>query len=360
MRIGIIGLINHDTIFMAGGRRIQDLGGILYNVTVMADLAGEGDELFPISRIGAECYDAMRAILDPRPAVSTNGISLSRTGTSRNRIRYDEDMEKVEQLTNHVAPIPLEQIEPFLDLDALLVNFIVGDDITLDTMEAVRERASGLLYLDVHNLCLGIDAEGYRRRRAPGDWRRWIEMFDVVQMNEVEARLLAGADDRAAAPGGTGGPRGQNVPGGPGGSGGPGGPGGKGGQGGTKGQDGPDGPDESGGPGRPLEAEEDFIAFGRSVIALGPTVCVITRGPLGPVTVFRKDREASAYAIPSEAVRDVVDTTGCGDAFAAGFVTEYAASRDPVGATRLANRVASVNCTVAGMPETGTFSGVRI
>ena len=317
MRIGIIGLINNDTIFMAGGRRIQDLGGILYNTTVMADLVGEDDELLPISRIGADCYDAMRAILDPRPAVSTRGISLSPTGTSRNRIRYDEDLEKIEQLTNHVGSISLEQIEPFLDLDALLVNFIVGDDISLETMKAVRGRASGLLYLDVHNLCLGIDAEGYRRRRAPGDWQRWIEMFDVVQMNEVEARLLAGSDHEAAV-------------GGPGAAGGP------------------------------LETEDDFIAFGRSVISLGPSVCVITRGPLGPVTVYRKDSEAKAFAIPSEPVRDVIDTTGCGDAFAAGFATEFAASKDPVGATRLANRVASVNCTVAGLPERGTFEDARI
>ncbi len=338
MRIGIIGLINHDTIYMAGGRRIQDLGGILYNTTVMADLVGEGDELFPISRIGADCYDAMRAILDPRPAVSTRGISLSRTGTSRNRIRYDEDLEKVEQLTNHVGPIPLGQIEPFLDLDALLVNFIVGDDIALETMETVRGSASGLLYLDVHNLCLGIDAEGYRHRRAPRDWQQWIEMFDVVQMNEVEARLLAGSDHETEA----------DRPGGPGRPGGQGGP------------DGPSGPGEAGGSGRPLDTAEDFIAFGRSVISLGPSVCVITRGPLGPVTVYRKDREAEAFAIPSEPVRHVIDTTGCGDAFAAGFVTEYAASKDPVRATRLANRVASVNCTVAGLPERGTFDDVRI
>ena len=94
MRVGIIGLINHDTIFMAGGRQIQDLGGILYNTTVMADLLGEGDGLYPISRIGAECNGAMRAILDPRPDVSTRGISLSPSGTSRNRIRYDENMEE--------------------------------------------------------------------------------------------------------------------------------------------------------------------------------------------------------------------------------------------------------------------------
>lgn len=325
MRVGIIGLINHDTIYMAGGRRIQDLGGILYNTTVMADLVDEGDALFPISRIGADCYDAMRAILASRTGVDATGIALAAEGTSRNQIRYDEDLEKVERLTNQIGPIPFEQIEPFLDLDALLVNFIVGDDISLETMRAVREKASGLLYLDVHNLCLGIDGEGYRRGRAPGDWRRWVEMFDVVQMNEVEAGLLAGTDHEAAA-GGTGGT---------------GGSGGSGKSGGT------------------LESEGDFIAFGRSVVTLGPPVCIITRGANGSVTVYRKDRESDAFVIPSGPVPGVVDTTGCGDAFAAGFVVEYAATKDPVGATRLANRVASVNCTVAGLPEPGTFTGVR-
>lgn len=325
MRIGIIGLINHDTIFMAGGRQVQDLGGILYNTTVMADLVEDGDRVYPISRIGAECYDAMRAMLDPRPAVNTRGIALSPRGTSRNQIRYDEAMEKVEQLTNHIDPIPLEQIEPFLDLDALLVNFIVGDDITLETMEAIRGSASGLLYLDVHNLCLGIDAEGYRRRRAPEDWRRWIQMFDVVQMNEVEARLLAGAANETAA---SRGPLANEAA-------------------------------ASIGRGQSLEAVDDYIAFGQSVTALGPSVCVITRGPLGPVTVYREDHVTESVVIPPVPVADVVDTTGCGDAFAAGFITEYLASRDPALATRLANRVASVNCTVAGLPERGTFDSER-
>ncbi len=344
MRIGIIGLINHDTIYMTGGRQIQDLGGILYNTTVMADLVGNGDRVYPISRIGADCYDDLRRILASRPGVDISGVALAKEGTSRNQIRYDETMEKVEQLTNRVGPITFEQIEPFLDLDALLVNFIVGDDITLETMEAIRAGASGLLYLDVHNLCLGIDAEGYRRRRAPEEWQRWIAMFDVVQMNEVEARLLAGAGAEAAA---SGGPGESGEPVRPSAAGGPGGP---------------DGRDGLGGLGGPLEAEDDFIAFGRSITALGPAVCITTRGGLGPITVYREDgdNEAAACVVPSAPVREVVDTTGCGDAFAAGFVIEYLTSKDPDRATRLANRVASVNCTVAGLPKRGTFDDVRI
>lgn len=298
MRIGIIGLINHDTIALAGGREHRDLGGILYNTIVLADLVGEGDRLYPVSRIGADCHEEMRAVLGPRSAVDTSGIALAPEGTSRNHIRYDASMEKVERLTNHIGPISLEQIEPYLDLDALLVNFIVGDDVSLETMRAVRDRASGLLYLDVHNLCLGIDAEGYRLRRAPEDWQRWIEMFDVVQMNEVEACLLAGGK---------------------------------------------------------LEEAGDFIAFGESILSLGPSVFIATRGDLGSVTVYREDNEASAIVTPPEAPAEMVDTTGCGDAFAAGFLVGYLRGRDPAAATRLATRVATLNCTMAGMPEAGRF-----
>ena len=313
MRIGIIGIINHDTIEMADGREVNDLGGILYNTTVLSDLVDEGTVLYPISRIGADCYDDMRGILASRTSVEIDGIAVAPEGTSRNHIRYDAAMEKVERLTNHIDPIPLAQVEPYLDLDALLINFIVGDDISLETMRTIHERAAGLLYLDVHNLCLGIDPEGYRRRRAPGDWRSWIEMFDVVQMNEVEARLLAAADKDLVAPSR-----------------------------------------------RLLESDDDFIAFGRSIVALGPSVCITTRGQLGSVTVYREDGDVRPFVISSEPVREMVDTTGCGDAFAAGFVTGYLASRDPAGATRLANRVASLNCAVAGLPDAGRFDEVRV
>ena len=139
MRIGIIGIINHDTIETSDGREVRDLGGILYNATVLADLADEGTELYPVSRIGADCHDDMRRILASRPGVNTSGISIAPEGTSRNHIRYDAAMEKVERLTNHIDPIPLEQIEPYLDCDALLVNFIVGDDIGLETMREIRD-----------------------------------------------------------------------------------------------------------------------------------------------------------------------------------------------------------------------------
>ena len=301
MQIGIVGIINHDTITMANGRQLNDLGGILYNTTVLADLIEEDSLLYPISLIGKDCYDAMLTILRARPTVETGGLALCPEGTSRNHIRYDASLEKIERLTNHVGPIPFEQIEPYLSLDALLVNFIVGDDISLETMKTIRQRATGLLYLDVHNLCLGIDAKGFRLPRAPGNWQAWMEMFDIVQMNEVEACLLAG---------------------------------------------------------RKLEKTDEYVAFGETILPLGPTVFIVTRGPQGSVTVYQKDSRIRSIVTPPETVSEMVDTTGCGDAFAAGFLVGYLSTHDTARATLLATRVATLNCSTAGMPTAGQFRDI--
>lgn len=302
LKIAIIGIINHDTITMANGQELQDLGGILYNTAVLANLVDDATSIYPVSRIGEDCHEMMRRILQPYPNVDIGGIAIAAEGTSRNTIRYDASMEKVERLTNHIGPMAMAQIEPYLDSDAFLINFIIGDDISLEVLREIRLRSRGLVYLDVHNLCLGIDEQGYRFHRPPERWRDWMELVDIVQMNEVEARLLAG---------------------------------------------------------RPVETEEEFIHIGRQTLDLGPSVFIATRGRHGSVTVFRASERYDTLVCPPEPVDQVMDTTGCGDAFAAGFLTDYLVTRDPVSATCLASWTAGVNCTLAGLSEVGRFRTYR-
>ena len=302
MRIAIIGIINHDTIRMSNGQELQDLGGILYNTAVLANLVDESTTLYPISKIGEDCHALMRRILDPYPNVDPVGIVIAPEGTSRNNISYDGKLEKVERLTNHITPISFAQIQPFLDCDAILINFIIGDDIALETLGTIRVRTRELLYLDVHNLCLGIDAEGYRFHRSPEHWEQWMRLVDVVQMNELEARFLAG---------------------------------------------------------KPMEKEKDLIAFGRVIIDIGPAVFIATRGRLGSLTVYRTSSGYDVFVCPPEPIKQVVDTTGCGDAFAAGFLTDYLVSHNPVSATRLGSWAAGINCSLAGLAEVGRFRESR-
>ncbi len=54
---------------------------------------------------------------------------------------------------------------------------------------------------------------------------------------------------------------------------------------------------------------------------------------------------------PAYPVEDVVDVTGCGDVFGAGFVTEYLRSSNFYRAMEFANRAAGVNSLLRGTNE---------
>lgn len=71
---------------------------------------------------------------------------------------------------------------------------------------------------------------------------------------------------------------------------------------------------------------------------IGAQVTVIKQGPL-PVIVVHQDGTSQMHPVP--AVDNIVDTTGAGDAFAAGFLPAYASSRNIAAAVSQGHALAS-------------------
>ena len=84
-----------------------------------------------------------------------------------------------------------------------------------------------------------------------------------------------------------------------------------------------------------LTGESSFEAAAAAVAKLVP-MAALTRGPAGSVVV----RGADSWAVPAAPVHQVVDTTGAGDLYAAGFLVGAARGLHPVGCARLGSLAA--------------------
>lgn len=184
------------------------------------------------------------------------------------------------------------RVRPLLECDAILVNFISGQDIRLAALERLRKEYDGLIYMDIHSLTLGrkkTPGGVARFLRRPRYWRRYAACADILQVNRGEFELLAGcAFDRKTAYG-------------------------------------------------------FFTKELPSAQAL-----IVTLGSDGCLVVSRRGPKIIGRMVSSPPVRKVFDTTGCGDIFAAGFLIEYMKSENFIRAASEGNCLAAQRCGVKG------------
>ncbi|EGX57528.1 ribokinase-like protein [Streptomyces zinciresistens K42] len=95
--------------------------------------------------------------------------------------------------------------------------------------------------------------------------------------------------------------------------------------------------------------EDDLLAGAQKLLAAGAGLVAVTRGERGALVVT----SGGAERVPAFAV-DVVDTTGCGDAFSAGFLRGLSLGRGPRDAAVLGSAAAALVAQGLGSDH-GTF-----
>lgn len=298
MNIAVIGTINRDTIYPYDGPRIESYGGILYNLVALSSLMKKQVRLYPICNLGADIHRTVLDRLEELANTNIEGIRIVRLKNNHAILRYSTPSDRNEFLENRLPTLTFHHIEPFLDCDFLLINFISGHDLNLSTLKRIRHHFKGTIFVDIHSLTLGISTDGQRIPRRPDEWTEWVRQADICQLSLDESRILAG---------------------------------------------------------RALHTDDEVAQFAKQLLTIGPRIVLITLGPKGSFVASRSESGTALEHCPANTV-SVVDTTGCGDIFSAGFISEYIRSRDPMTANRFANRVAAANCTLRGLEELHTIS----
>ncbi len=292
MKIGVVGTFVRDRIIFLQGQKSQSIGGLFFTVSYLANLLGPEDEVMPVCFVGEDFYEIVVEQLSQYSNVSIGGLTRLPRKNTMVQLTYTGMQERDEVTTEPMPPLTIEQLSLVGEADAVIVNLVTGTDVELADLRALREMSEATLYLDFHSRALAISKAGKRFYRYPPDWQEWVNLVDILQMNEMEAATLSGCHDGLS--------------------------------------------------------EAKLADFCRELVATGPSICHVTLGEKGSALVCRAQGSIKVRRFPAIEVPVVKDVIGCGDSFQAAFVSKYLSGSDVVTATEFAHKIASANCTFAG------------
>ncbi len=272
----------------------KSFGGILYNILPLAILAPANLVISPVCNLGSDIYKKVLSYLKRFDNIDLRGISRVRENNNHVHLFYDGRWNKKEILENLVPRISFSQIEAYLNYEWLLINFISGLDIALETLQEMRKRSDSRFFMDIHSLTLGIKKNGQRFFKVPVLWREYLKIADIVQMNFKEMQILSGSY---------------------------------------------------------LKSKSDIRGFSHCILNLGPKMLLVTCGRKGALLYYKKRGRIMSFQTSVLQVRDFADPTGCGDVFSSGFLLAYLKTKDPELSCEYANFLAGMKSRFSGLEK---------
>jgi len=299
-KVAVLGPIPRDQIITHTGERFEKYGCALYTAVALSALLGQDDVIAPISHVRKRDEGPIKEILGAYPNIDVSGITSDADQGDVIELRYIEHNTRVERQTRFMNPILPADLEPVLDADTFVCVPITDYEVGQATLRHIKENSGGSVVLDAHGPAVTLTRSGARHPRVWADRDSWLPYIDILKMNLEEASSAwlsksVDVDDsslRLAA-------------------------------------------DDLG------ELAEHCLerGVGAVCVTLDEKGCVVFyRSPAGTLT------EKTVGRIE---VENVVDTTGCGDSFAAGLAFGYLEYADYVLACQYGNAMGAQRCSGA-------------
>ncbi len=288
MKITVVGTINKDLILPFHGAPIESFGGIFYDISILSQLFGESDEIMPVSFIGDDMQTPIMAVFENMSNVSTEGLIPIDQKNHKVILEYESPEKRQEKALFNFPHLTWKHVKPFLDSDIIIVNMITGWDIDQKAFLRLAKRVRKKIHLDIHFLVMGVDKLGRRFPQRPDKIKPWLTNSRFLQMNHKEYEIMAG--------------------------------------------------------------EMEKTEFFKRNLKLDQ-ILMVTNGKMGVEVIYVNFGKITRKHFPAFRLPSVVDTTGCGDAFGAGFVFNFLKTDKLDESVRFANLVAAANALLKGTNE---------
>ena len=286
MKICLVGSILRHTVHSDAGT-YSGWGGMTESaIAPFAALFKDDSKIYFVGSVGKEDIDEVKEFYRKNyPFVDTSGIFVNPKGTDHHEGNKHFVTRKVQ-----VDPTMYEHIEPFIhDVDVVIFNFGNIDDIDPEAIIQVKQNSKALVYVDVHRKPFGADEEGRMYDRGWPEWEKYLKYADIVQMDKNECEVLFQ---------------------------------------------------------RKLINVSDVVDCAKKILDAGALQVMITLGSRGSLVAHSKP--SSEYFLFPSVPCKVLDTTGAGDAFAAGYLVKLHEGGSLTDAVKMGSLLAAINCEFKG------------
>ncbi|MGB5404708.1 carbohydrate kinase family protein [Robiginitalea sp.] len=290
--VAVLGPIPRDHITTHKGEVIEKYGCATHTTIGLSRLLGDKGTVYPVSHVRKTDREAVEEVFTPYSNIDTRHIRDKADQGDVIRLKFLDQNNRKETQTGFMNPIIAEDIADLLHADVFVCVPITDYEVPLETLKYIKKNSKGIIIFDAHGPTNTVDVLGARHMRFWIERDLWLPYIDVLKMNLEESRCCWFEKEYDMA----------DL--------------------------------------KPLHdiQTSHLDDMARHVLDKGVKALIVTLDSGGSAVYFKEGAEVRKEIVPSVPVKDVVDTTGCGDSFAGGLgfgllenTTNY------IGAARYAN-----------------------
>ena len=273
-KIAVLGPIPRDRIITPTKEVIEKYGCVTHTTIALAKMIEQNGTVYPVSHVQKSDKKAVKDLFRPFENVSKKHITSSADQGDVITLTFENQNKRKERQTAFMNPILPRDVKDVLDCDAFVMVPVTDFEVPLSTLKFIKAyNGNSLIVFDAHGptSCLAID--GKRHMKVWVNRDAWLPYIDVLKMNLEEAHCCWFEDDFQK---------------------------------------------------KDLytyddECKKQLPKFAQHCINLGVRAVYITLDSRGVLVFYMKDGKLQQEIVKQVKVGTVVDTTGCGDSFAAGL-----------------------------------------
>jgi adenosine kinase len=271
--VAVLGPIPRDHITTYKGDIIEKYGCAMHTSIGLSRLLGDQGTVHAVSHLRKKDEGPVKEILSPYGNIDTSHITSDADQGDVITLKFLDQNNRLEKQTGFMNPILPEDVKDLLHCDVFVCVPITDYEIPLQTLKYIKENSKGQIIFDAHGPTNTITIMGDRILKFWIDRDQWLPYIDVLKMNLEESNCCW--FDRVF--------REDAV----------------------------------------VSLEEDDTShlreFAEHTLQHGVKSLIVTLDAKGGALFFMEGGEIMEQFIPAMSVKNVVDTTGCGDSFAGGL-----------------------------------------